>query len=214
MWRWPPWCGHRWQAAPGPAACGCGWRPLRGRMSPTVAWLSPSAGGRYCPQSARCPGCGCLPCPPGRPAGTNCRSPCSCLKTFSTGFSFNFICCWNELFSCLNKATINKAWGGAYQGLAGWKHLRCEAGTSEPLSWGRGGAQQTEASPQSASFDWIQLPLASTPTLSSSHTRPSYCCYQPLRRQTETRTRVRGCNDSKGLNAATSGKYFSIPSEA
>lgn len=89
MWRWPPGCGHRWQAAPGPAACGCGWTPPRGWMSPTEAWLSPSADGRCCPQSARCPGCGCSLCPPGHPSGTNCRSPCSCLRTSSTGFIYN-----------------------------------------------------------------------------------------------------------------------------
>lgn len=91
MWRWPPWCGHQWQAAPGPAACGCGWTPLQGQTSPTEAWLAPSADGRCCPQSAHCPGCGCLPCPSGHPAGTNCRSPCSCLRTLSRRFSFKFL---------------------------------------------------------------------------------------------------------------------------
>lgn len=81
MWHWPPWCGRQWMAALGPVSCGCGWTPVRGWTAPDAAWLQPSAAGRHYRRSVRFLGCGCLLCPPGRPAGTDCHSLNSCLRT-------------------------------------------------------------------------------------------------------------------------------------
>lgn len=101
MSRWPPWCGRQWWAAPAPAACGCGWTPVQGWTAPGGASPHPSAAGRRCPQSARCPGYGCSPCPPGRPAscpaGTDCHFPRSCLRKQTHSESQGNSVCYDEI---------------------------------------------------------------------------------------------------------------------